>query len=308
VNLEDCLLAEPTAEVVSLFRPLADQKGLKLRLDVASPGLFARVDKKLYIGIVNNLLNNAVKFTLSGSVTVSLSSERDADGKDLAILTVKDTGIGIPEERLYEVFDEFRQVSEGFGRSFDGTGLGLSITKKYTELMDGQITARSTFGEGTEFIVSFPLSNNAKQEIRNESKANLAGDLATANSAVNEFWVLITEDDSINCLLCERILSNLCYVEFARSADEAIEKAGSRNFDLILMDINLGTGRNGIEAVADLRRMENCSNVPIVALTAFAMAGDSERLLGQGFSDYLAKPFEPKDLSAMVKKYMENKS
>lgn len=139
-------------DVVEHFIPAAKQKGLDLRLINSNESLFAHLDERLFREILNNLINNAVKFTHVGGISVSLFNENEK-----IIIKVLDTGIGIPKHSLGLIFEEFRQVSEGYGRSFEGTGLGLTITKKFVEKLNGKISVKSVLDEGSEFTIEFPL-------------------------------------------------------------------------------------------------------------------------------------------------------
>lgn len=156
VQLAITRLAEPIDEVVKLFYPLAQQKSIHLGCRIENRDIAAKIDKKFFIGIINNLLNNAVKFTNTGAITVQLSTEYSS-GKWFAVIVVEDTGIGISKDKIDFVFEEFRQVSEGLGRSYEGTGLGLSLAKRFTELMNGTIEVQSESSLGSRFIVRFPM-------------------------------------------------------------------------------------------------------------------------------------------------------
>ncbi len=150
-------LSEPIEEVVNLFYPLAQQKSIALICKIESRNIEAKIDKKFFIGIINNLLNNAVKFTNSGEISVHLTREY-ISGNWFATVKVEDTGIGISKENIHHVFEEFRQVSEGIGRNYEGTGLGLSLAKRFTEMMGGTIEVQSESGVGTRFVVRFPIA------------------------------------------------------------------------------------------------------------------------------------------------------
>jgi PAS domain S-box-containing protein len=152
-----------TKQRVNLFRPAAAVKNLSMELIVKDDNVFTKLDEHLFASVLDNLINNAVKFTNDGTITVEIGKVI-VSAKPWFYVKVKDTGIGISEDNLNIIFDEFRQVSEGYGRSFEGTGLGLTITKKITELMGGVISVESEFDVGSVFTVKFPALENILQE------------------------------------------------------------------------------------------------------------------------------------------------
>ena len=141
-------------ETVNLFKVDAAAKGLDLSFCKSGNNVITQTDSTVIRDILNNLIHNAIKFTFHGSINVEL--QLDSDNYSI---TVKDTGIGIPQESVNMIFEEFRQVSEGYSRSFEGTGLGLAITKKYIDLLHGKIKLTSTINQGSEFIIIIPLKH-----------------------------------------------------------------------------------------------------------------------------------------------------
>jgi PAS domain S-box-containing protein len=153
IDFEKLEIVSLVNDVVEHFTPAAKQKGLSLNYHCDDEYIFSLLDERLFREVLNNLINNAVKFTNQGSITVTLISDVDK-----MIIKVIDTGIGIPSASLSLIFDEFRQVSEGYGRNFEGTGLGLTITKKFVEKLGGKISVKSVLDEGSEFTIEFPSS------------------------------------------------------------------------------------------------------------------------------------------------------
>ncbi|MDT3695847.1 MAG: ATP-binding protein [Ignavibacterium sp.] len=280
------------------FEAAAKKKNLFLKTSFPSIEIMSRTDPRMLRDVFNNLINNALKFTNKGGVFVSLELfHRDF------IVSIKDTGIGITEENLGLVFEEFRQVSEGLGRGFQGTGLGLTICKKYVELLGGQISIKSTPGKGSEFTCQLPLFSYSTDEeaVRNEANQMYA-DTAEKKSSESRIdkKILIVEDDLTSREVINLFLKNLYKVIFAEDGVKAIEIAEKEKFDLILMDINLGTGITGIEVMERIRKIAGYEKTPMIAATAFAMLGDREKFLSIGFNHYISKPYIKAQLTKLL--------
>jgi PAS domain S-box-containing protein len=280
-------LGEEVREVVSLLQPQATQKGLALPF-ITTPqaaSAFALLDRGALNSILNNLIGNAVKFTETGTVTVTL----DADERQVYV-SVDDTGPGIAPAFMPHLFTPFRQESMGLDRAHEGTGLGLSITKRLTERMSGRITVESTQGAGSRFVLSFPrvaaLTGTPSRTVEEPG----------APAATGPTRVLVVEDNPDNQTLLKHILRDVCTPVLASSAAEAIQKARETPCALVLMDINLGQGATGIEVMHALRTLPTYREVPVIAITAYALPGDRERFLEAGFQAYLPKPFAAEEL------------
>lgn len=280
------------------FEAAANKKNIFLKTSLPSIEVISRTDPRMLRDVLNNLINNAIKFTSKGGVFVSLELfHRDF------LVSIKDTGIGISEENLGLVFEEFRQVSEGLGRGFQGTGLGLTICKKYIELLGGQISIKSTPGEGSEFVCQLPLfSYSADEEAKRNESRQLYTDTAEKLSSESNMdkRILIVEDDLTSREVINLFLKNLFKVKFAEDGIKAIEIAEKEKFDLILMDINLGSGITGIEVMERIRKISGYKNIPIIAATAFAMLGDREKFLSIGFNHYISKPYIKAQLTKLL--------
>ena len=300
---EPLAVADETREAASMLEPLAERKGLALRVVVA-PGAErarARLDRGILTSVVQNLVGNAIKFTDAGSVTVRVdlapaSEDAAADGAAHLRLRVEDTGIGIDPGFLPHVFDAFSQESSGFGRSHEGTGLGLSITKRFVDLMGGAIAAESTRGDaahpsGSAFTVTFPLEAPGSEPPRPPSPEREAR------------WrprVLAVDDHEDTRALLAELLGDVADVAVAGSTADALAYADGGGFDLVLLDIQLGEGESGLDVLAALRTRPGYRGVPVVALTGYALPGDRERFLVAGFDGYLSKPFDPDELLRIV--------
>jgi PAS domain S-box-containing protein len=284
---------ESIERVVNLLRVLAEQKGLQIAVCVQD-ALWLETDVNAFEQVLTNIIGNAIRFTKEGTVTIDAERESPAALR----IRVTDTGIGISSGFLAQVFDEFRQESEGYGRTHEGSGLGLSISKKLIERMGGQIAIQSEKGRGTTVSIVLPLDlaqsgHDIVHEARREEFPQ------PSRSAI-----LIVEDDEATGDLLRYFLGEE-NTSWCKTGEEALRLAEERNFDLVLIDIHLkNSAFDGIETLRRLRGVLRNKQAPAIALTAYAMTGDREAFLAKGFHDYLAKPFLQADLLAVVQKHL----
>ena len=311
INLTPLNIIPPINETMKLFEAVAESKGIKVELVSPWEKCIVEVDDKLLRQVFNNLLNNALKFTEVGKISILFDAVAKDDFTQI-IINVKDTGIGIRPEKLNIIFEPFRQVSEGLSRVYEGTGLGLTLTKKFVEAMNGEISVESEVGVGTTFTLKFkiydrihmvsePVSKHAliKSEGKDRKKSEILIKVASDLP-----YVLIVEDDFINLKAMKIFLKNLCNTDDTENGLEAIELAKKNKYDLILMDIGL-KGLDGLEAAKEIKKIPGYENIPIIAVTAFAMAGDKEKILSNSCSHYISKPFEKEELVTLVKELLK---
>jgi signal transduction histidine kinase/ActR/RegA family two-component response regulator len=283
-----------------LFEQSARNKGLNYKLELPEKKVICRIDKNLIQNIFNNLINNAIKFTNEGSVTVKL----DSYGY-IARIQIIDTGIGISEENHSVIWEEFRQVSEGLNRNFEGTGLGLTIVKKFTAVMGGKVSLESKVGKGSNFILEFPLVDKKLEKqingVSNSTKNN--SDIIKAKTS---YEILYVEDDQSSVDLVSLMLKNNYYCDVARTPEEALNKVKQNYYKAILMDINLKTGIDGVKLTSLIRQIDGYKNIPIAAITAYALEKDKENFLSQGLTHYLAKPFSKTELINLLKNMLDD--
>ncbi|MEX1055307.1 MAG: ATP-binding protein, partial [Rhodothermales bacterium] len=239
---------------------------------------------------ITALVGNGIKFTKQGGVTVTLEVD-----EDLVLLHVADTGIGISNEFMPFLFEEFKQESEGLSRMHEGSGLGLSITKRLVELMKGDIMAESEKGQGTVFTVTLP---------RNGEAAIKSGDLNGQNGHVRP-KVLVVEDNADTRTLVNHLLRKNYEVVCASDGDEALTLAAANNYDVLLVDINLGKGKSGEDVLHAVKSLPTYEDIPVIAVTAYAMPGDRERFFTEGFDDYVSKPFSKQRLLEALEAVLE---
>ncbi|MCG8392652.1 MAG: ATP-binding protein [Pseudomonadales bacterium] len=290
---------------IGTFRYVAESKGLYLNLEIPDSlsGRVVRSDPTRLRQVLNNLLSNAVKFTQEGGVTltVSVASVRD-DWLDLGI-AVRDTGIGIPEDRQSALFKAFSQVDSSTSRRYGGTGLGLAIARRLSEMLGGTLTVSSSEGGGSTFTLTLRLLYREQQDDKEPAYPLLEADTLPSLHGL----VLLVEDNDVNRMVARRILEQMgIAVVTAVNGSEGLAQARQRDFDCILMDVQMPV-MDGLEATRELRRWEREKGrapMPVVALTANAMDEERERCFAAGMNAHLAKPFRRQQLTRVLSPYL----
>ena len=278
---------------------------LELKADEKNIDLFFLIDPEipdLLVGdpirlsqILNNLIGNAIKFTEKGSVTVEIKLEELATDACRIHFSIKDTGIGIPEEKIDYIFETFTQASSDTTRKFGGTGLGLAITKRLLEVHGSEIQVKSKEGEGSVFSFSLTYAKAAGQPPVKQ-KSNFE------EKALQGIHILIVEDDSINVLLAESFLNKWgALTDTAENGRVAVERVREKYYDLVLMDLQMPE-MDGYQASEAIRALEGdyFKTVPIIALTAGATTDIREEVLAKGMNGYMTKPFNPEELFSVI--------
>ena len=281
--------------VQGLFAVTAKSKGVALdcAMDPALPERLVGDEARLR-QVLFNLVGNALKFTERGRIDVAMHLlPRGADGRERMLLSVSDTGIGIPVERLRDVFEPFRQVESSYTRNFQGAGLGLAIVHRLVRSMGGTINIESEPGQGTEVHIVLPFAKAAQP-------AHVASAGAAGPEAAREgLRVLLVEDDPSNQFPVMRFLEKAGHEPtLAENGRQALEILSRGDFDIVIMDIQMPV-MNGAEATLAIRASERLGEkrrIPIIGMTAYAMQGDREKFLALGMNGYLSKPVTISDL------------
>ena len=295
-----------TVEKIALsFRETIENKGIRLKFDSKLKSCFSELDEHFFVRAVHNIIDNAVKYTEKGEINIEVGILLEDDIKYIFI-NIKDTGIGIPEDKIPVIWQAFRQVSEGLNRGYEGTGLGLTIAKKIIELMHGSIEVKSKLGQGTEFIVKIPYLDELESQSNETEKNNISNLLPEEvfEKRVINKKLLYVEDDEINRSVVKIFLKKLFDVFTAEDAQKAIEIINKEKFDVILMDINLGVGLNGLDLTKEIRKSELYKNTPIIAVTAYTADIDKEEFIKAGCTNYIIKPFNRNTLIANLKEVL----
>jgi len=264
---------------------------------VINSDLYIHTDPFRFRQVMSNLICNAIKFTDEGMIELgyNLTNNRHID------FFVRDTGVGIPQEKIDSIFERFAQVDFGYTRNKDGAGLGLAISKKIVELLDGQLKVNSVKGKGSVFTMSLPF--NEKKQVENNAKTRVL------DSGIEYNWtdrhVLVVEDEEVNYRLVQVILEKTgLEVTRAKNGKEAvniISNPQNKKADLILMDIQMPV-MNGYDATRLIR--ENDKDIPIIAITAYTFSKDQDKIVNVGCNDYISKPFTGKDLLKKIDKQL----
>ena len=299
-------------QVVQMMRPQAREKLLDLSLELV--GKLPRqivTDEIRLRQILVNLVSNAVKFTDSGSITIKMRMRGQATRSPCLEISVKDSGIGIPEERLSDIFAPFTQVAEVDQVRREGTGLGLDISIRMARLLGGDLSVQSSPGIGSNFTLILDVGSMHELEFADPSDLSKAAEKPSPPDETPELEadfsgcrLLVVEDGRDNQRILRFLLEETgALVDIAENGREALDRvsASAKSYDLILMDIQMPV-MDGYEATAELRR---CGfEAPIVALTAFASSRDLERCVDVGCSHFLTKPLVPRDLMETLEKHL----
>lgn len=294
-------------QALAAVAPRAIEKGLHLSLDVSDAvPQFVVGDEHRVFQILLNLLNNAVKFTEHGGVSVHADVEPAGPGRHRLRVAVRDTGIGIPPEHQEAIFEAFRQGDGSIARRFGGTGLGLAISSRLARLMGGEIRVQSEPGKGSTFTLEILVGTDPGAEpSRSASSPDRAATPPSAGrlkAPTRKLRVLLAEDNVVNRRLVELLMTRQGHeVVSVEDGRKAVELAQREPFDVILMDVQMPE-MDGIEATRQIRALEQAvgTHKPILALTANAMRGDEEVCLRAGMDGYIPKPFEAEKLLRAV--------
>jgi signal transduction histidine kinase/DNA-binding NarL/FixJ family response regulator/HPt (histidine-containing phosphotransfer) domain-containing protein len=260
--------------------------------------------------IINNFLSNAVKYTESGTVELSLDYVRKSDAAVVLVVSVSDTGIGIRKEDIGKLFESFTRVDEKRNSNIEGTGLGLNLTKKLVELMHGEITVNSVYNQGSVFTAKIPQIVKNWEPVGDfaERYQELLKQKDTLSEVVYapDARVLVVDDVPMNLLVAKGLMKYTgIQVDTAGSGQEALEMIGETRYDLIFLD-HLMPVMDGVECLHHIREMKEHPNMttPIIILTANAIIGAREEYIQAGFTDYLPKPIQERELQGMLMKYL----
>lgn len=286
--------------IKSNFERIASDKELELSLEIKTHHIQLISDESLLTKIVSSICDNAIKYTNKGNVLIQIDSILRKENSDYAVINVIDTGIGIRSENHELIFNEFRQLSEGIRRDFEGLGLGLTLANRMARLIEAEISVESEFGKGSKFSVIIPIRTKSHTSSRPASETDSIT-ITNADRRESEIRILLVEDNPLNIEVVQRFLSKTGHVKAVRDGKGALKIALGEHFDLLLIDINLGSGIDGTEVLRQLRLHDQYKNTPAVALTGYASDTNKREFLAKGFTGYLAKPFEKKVLINLLK-------
>ncbi len=291
--------------VARLMAPQLRRKGLELQLNVETSTPAVSGDAARIRQIVSNLLSNAIKFTERGRVSLTVARKQDRNGVPVFAMSVQDTGIGIPRDRLPCLFNDFVQVDASLTRNFDGAGLGLAISRRLARLMGGDISVESAHGEGSTFTCELPLPVVAAGVHTARAQSNDGLTDGIDDRPAQGCRALLVEDNPVNRRLGQRMLERFgCSVDLARHGQEALDLLAVQSYEIVFMDCQMPV-MDGYAATAELRRREgDRRRTPVVALTAHAMEGDRDKCVAAGMDDYLTKPLRAGEFRTTLEKWL----
>ncbi len=306
-------------DIADMFSGQATEKGIELIIDF-NPDILQTLngDPGRLRQILINLTGNAVKFTQTGKIFITVTRIRETDNSLWLAFMVKDTGIGISEADIRDVFSPFSQVDSSTTRRYAGTGLGLAICRQLVEMMGGDILVESKPGRGSAFsftlpfeklkgeIKPFPVLKANDRELNpllaDDNKTGLQEELCENITDLNGARVLLAEDNDINQEVAVKLLSNAGVItDSANNGWEALEAVQQGNYDALLLDIQMPE-MDGYAAAREIRKINR--KIPIIAMTAHAMLGDREKCMESGMDDYISKPIEPDRLYHVLSKWI----
>ncbi|MFV8342985.1 response regulator [Flavobacterium sp. XS2P39] len=289
--------------MLHLFETKIQEKNLQLikEYDSKIPDVLVGDPARLH-QVILNLVSNALKFTTKGKITISVDLMHEDDDAVILQFAVTDTGIGISEEKIGTIFENFQQATSGTSRLYGGTGLGLAIVKQLIEPQGGSIRVKSAINEGSTFSFTLPFQ-------KTNADAALENELTEIDSDMKNISILVVEDIALNQLLIKTLLDDFGFAcDISENGKIAIEKLKEKHYDIILMDLQMPE-MNGFEATEYIRNTLN-SSIPIIAITADVTTVDVDKCKSVGMNDYIAKPVDERVLYSkivgLIKKYKLN--
>ena len=294
-------LREELGDLMSILRLRATEKGLDLSFRVL-PDVPNRLvgDPGRLRQVVTNLVGNAVKFTSAGRVVVQVEVDQLGSDECCIQFSVRDSGVGISEDKHALIFEAFSQADGSTTRRFGGTGLGLPISKQLVDLMRGRIWVDSTPSEGSTFFFTarftFPDESVIIEPLG-------FGSVRDPDASEDPLTILVAEDNPINQLVIVRMLEKRGHrVTAVENGFDVVEAVRDGEFDMVFMDVQMPQ-MDGLQATTTIRERETDDHLPIVAMTAHAMKGDRERCVAAGMDDYIAKPISPDEVSDVLARF-----
>jgi CheY-like chemotaxis protein len=292
-----------TISVIEMLNEKAVEKSISINKNLSSNfEQWVAGDDFRFKQILINLLNNAIKFTDQGTISIDGSCQNTAQNTRVLTLTIKDTGIGIDEEQQIHIFNAFAQAEVSTTRTYGGTGLGLSIVKQLCALMAGDINLISQSGKGSTFTVMLELPQSEQPIVKNNDRC-----IASPQPSYEGVNILVVEDNKINQLIAQKQLLSLGVTcDLAGDGQQALTYLESNKPKLILMDLQMPT-MDGFTASHFIKQNDKLKDIPIIILSASVGKEDKEKALELGIEDFIHKPFQQADLHYVLNKYLSSK-
>ncbi len=302
-----------TMDVMALMHPMIKKKEIEIKTvynirDIAGNSIDMVVGDEQHLRqVITNIVGNAVKFTDKGYVSLEVLGKENDKGILNCLVSITDTGIGLKNDKLEYIFEQFTQIDSSKSKTYQGTGLGLSISKNLVKLMEGDtIKVESEYGKGSKFYFTVPLKVNTSDFLTTQGIKEIDTQKLNVNS---KYSILCVDDELVNRILYKKRLEKLNYdIGLAEDGVDAIKKveeatAQGKPFDMIFMDINMPK-LNGIEAMKKLH--EKGYKIPIIAVTGYALPEQIKEFIDGGMSNVLTKPYETENLLKIINQYLKN--
>lgn len=295
------LLEEVFREIHNLIDPSVKKKDIFFNSHIdESARIFFMSDALRLQQVLLNIINNAVKFTSIGGITMKVSLSEKTNNLCKLLFEITDTGIGMTGEQIGKIFSPFRQADSSITRKYGGTGLGLSISKTLVNMMGGDIWCESTLGKGTTFF--FTVCYNSTED--DATLSNTLEEKTTFSDNYKAARILLAEDNEINQMIIVEILGQAGFsVDIAENGQMAVDMVFSNPYDFVFMDIQMPI-MDGFTATEIIRKDSRFLGLPIIAMTANAMSGDREKSLSIGMNDHISKPVVPEIIFKTLKKWL----
>jgi len=286
-------------KIHALFYQKAVSKGLKFIYEVSTDlEQYFLIDETRLIQVLANLTSNSVKFTDSGQVKIRATKEKEENGVITLKFEIIDTGIGIVEEDISKLFNDFNQLDNSTTKNYAGTGLGLSISQELVELMGGEIKVESVLNEGSKFWFTTDVT---PVEVIDDGLPKKEFKISDSHFGDYTPHILVVDDNSVNRKVAKAILFKAgCKIRSAKNGYEAISAVQKNNFDMVFMDIQMPE-MDGLTAMKKIHKLVLDTMPPIVAMTAYSLSEDKERFINEGFDGYISKPITAKKLLLFIK-------
>lgn len=295
-------------DLIMVFKHKGDEKNLSFTTNIAQDiPLMLYGDVVRVRQIVTNILTNAFKYTREGGVTLRAVFEKVSEEKGNLIISVEDTGIGIRQEELEQIFELFVRLDERLNRSVEGTGLGLNITKKLVDLMNGEIKVYSEYGKGSVFTIIIPQTVRSRENetIGNVEMVEVVPKREKISYEAPNAKVLVIDDSRTNLIVAKALLRDTkVKVTTGDSGEECLKLVSNEHYDVIFLDHRMPR-MDGIETLQKMHEIEHkCENTPVIMLTANAVSNAKDYYVQKGFADFISKPICEESITNMLKKYL----
>ncbi len=308
IIMEDYNLKFVVNDIINLISLKIKEKGLRFKLNMSKDmPMFLHGDALRIKQVIINIMNNAVKYTQKGSITLGVEWEKIDKENIQLIFSIRDTGSGIKKEDIDRIFSPFERAEEQKNYLIEGNGLGLSITKKLVSLMNGKVSVNSVFGEGSVFEVQIPQKIVHDKNGDDTVSLNVREKAKECHIKAPEAHILVVDDVETNRIVVKELLriTNI-NVELADSGKKCLELMRKKRYDIVFLD-HMMPEMDGIETLRQIRAMKDSPNgdTPVIVMTANAVTGAKRAYLSEGFDDYISKPIGYIELENVIKKYID---